>query len=100
MKGPTIRFLGGVREIGGNKILIEDGADRILFDFGPSFSPRAEEYYVDYLQPRSASKAKDLLEFDLIPRIPGLYAKEALGDGDLAYAPPEVHGIFVSHAHA
>jgi len=100
VKGPTIRFLGGVREIGGNKILIEDGADRILFDFGPSFSPRAEEYYVDYLQPRSASKAKDLLEFDLIPRIPGLYAKEALGDGDLAYAPPEVHGIFVSHAHA
>ena len=100
MKKPTIRFLGGVREIGGNKILIEDGPDRILFDFGPSFSPRAEEYYVDYLQPRSASKAKDLLEFDLIPRLPGLYAKEALGDGDLAYTPPEVHGIFVSHAHA
>ena len=93
-------FLGGVREIGGNKILIEDGPDRILFDFGPSFSPRMEAFYVDYLQPRSTSRAKDLLEFDLIPRIPGLYAKEALGDADLAYVPPEVHGIFVSHAHA
>jgi len=97
---PTVRFLGGVREIGGNKILIEDGADRILFDFGPSFSPRAEEFYVDYLQPRSTSRAKDLLEFDLIPRVPGLYSREALGDGDLPYTPPEVHGIFVSHAHA
>jgi len=95
-----VTFLGGVREIGGNKILIEDGPDRILFDFGPSFSPRMEAFYVDYLQPRSTSRAKDLLEFDLIPRIPGLYAKEALGDADLAYVPPEVHGIFVSHAHA
>ena len=100
MTGASIRFLGGVREIGGNKILIEDGPDRILFDFGPSFSPRAEEYYVDYLQPRSTSRAKDLLEFDLIPRVPGLYSRAALGDGELAYREPEVHGIFVSHAHA
>ncbi len=100
MRGPTVRFLGGVREIGGNKILIEDGPDRVLFDFGPSFSPRVEEYYRDYLQPRSASKAKDLLEFDLLPRIPGLYSQEALADSDLAYTEPEVHAIFVSHAHA
>jgi ribonuclease J len=97
---PSVRFLGGVREIGGNKILIEDGPDRVLFDFGPSFSPRMEEYYVNYLQPRTANRAKDLLEFDLIPRIPGLYSKEALGDADLAYSPPEVQAVFVSHAHA
>ncbi|HYA54230.1 MAG TPA: MBL fold metallo-hydrolase [Thermoplasmata archaeon] len=100
MKGPTVRFLGGVREIGGNKILVEDGPDRVLFDFGPSFSPRVEQFYVDYLQPRSTNRAKDLLEFDLIPRLPGLYSRESLGDGELAYVPPEVHGIFVSHAHA
>ncbi|MCI4365186.1 MAG: MBL fold metallo-hydrolase [Thermoplasmata archaeon] len=100
MGGPTVRFLGGVREIGGNKILIEDGPDRVLFDFGPSFSPRVEEYYVDYLQPRSGSRAKDLLEFDLLPRVPGLYSKEALADSDLYYTEPSVHAIFVSHAHA
>lgn len=97
---PTVTFLGGVREIGGNKILIEDGPDRILFDFGQSFSPRMEEFYVDYLQPRSASPVKDLLEFDLLPRVDGLYSREALADADLPYRAPEVHGIFVSHAHA
>ncbi|MGI0154867.1 MAG: MBL fold metallo-hydrolase, partial [Thermoplasmata archaeon] len=98
---PTrITFLGGVREIGGNKVLIEDGPDRILFDFGPSFSPRMEQFYVDYLQPRSASPVQDLLEFDLLPRIEGLYSREALADADLAYRAPEVHGLFVSHAHA
>ncbi len=100
MRPPTVTFLGGVREIGGNKILVEDGPDRVLFDFGPAFSHRIEEYYVDFLQPRSTSLAKDLLEFDLLPRMSGLYAKEALGDADLAYAPPEVHAVFVSHAHA
>jgi ribonuclease J len=96
----TVTFLGGVREIGGNKILVEDGPDRILFDFGPSFSPRMEEYYVDYLQPRTASPVQDLLEFDLLPRLDGLYSREALTDCDLTYRAPEVHGIFVSHAHA
>jgi len=98
--GPTVTFLGGVREIGGNKILVEDGPDRILFDFGPSFSPRFEEFYVDYLKPRSTSPVKDLLEFDLLPRIEGLYAREALAESDLPYRPPEVHAVFVSHAHA
>jgi len=100
MRGPSVTFLGGVREIGGNKVLVQDGPDRILFDFGPSFSPRREEFYVDYLQPRSTSPVKDLLEFDLLPRVEGLYSAEALADGDLRYAPPEVHAIFVSHAHA
>jgi ribonuclease J len=97
---PTVTFLGGVREIGGNKILIEDGPDRILFDFGPSFSPRVEEFYADFLQPRSASPVQDLLEFDLLPRIEGLYSRAALADSDLPYRAPEIHGLFVSHAHA
>ena len=100
MSRPTITFLGGVREIGGNKVLIEDGADRILFDFGPSFSRPEKEYYVDYLQPRSASPVQDLLEFGLLPRVEGLYSREALTDADLEYGPPRVHGVFVSHAHA
>ncbi len=99
MTGPTVRFLGGVHEIGGNKILVEDGPDRVLFDFGPSFSPRHEEYYVDFLQPRSASPVEDLLEFDLLPRVEGLYSREALQGSSVPYRAPEVHAIFVSHAH-
>ncbi len=100
MRSPTVTFLGGIREIGGNKILIEDGPDRILFDFGPSFAPRYEAYYSGFLQPRSTSPVKDLLEFDLLPRVEGLYSREALADADLAWRAPEIHGIFVSHAHA
>jgi len=99
VRGPRITFLGGVNEIGGNKIVVEDGPDRLLFDFGPSFSPRFDEYYVNFLAPRSTSPVKDLLEFDLLPRIEGLYSEEALYKSDLRYCPPEVHGVFISHAH-
>jgi ribonuclease J len=99
MPEPSITFLGGVREIGGNKILVEDGPERILFDFGPSFSPRYDEFYLNYLQPRSTSPVKDLLEFDLIPRIPGLYSREALHGADLPYEAPLIHAVFITHAH-
>jgi ribonuclease J len=96
---PTIRFLGGVREIGGNKVVVEDGPDRILLDFGPSFSPVWEQYWGQYLQPRSASPVKDYLEFGLIPRLEGLYSEEALAGSDLRPTEPEFQGVFVSHAH-
>ncbi len=100
MAGPSVQFLGGVREIGGNKIVLTDGPDRILFDFGPSFDPAYENYFRDFLQPRSTSPIKDLLEFGLIPRIEGLYAAEALAHSDLPYRAPEFAGVFVTHAHA
>lgn len=99
MPGATVTFLGGVREIGGSKILVEDGPERILFDFGPSFSPRHDDFYLNFLQPRSTSPVKDLLEFDLIPRVPGLYSKEALHGADLRYEPPQIHAVFLTHAH-
>jgi ribonuclease J len=99
MSGPTVRFLGGVREIGGNKLVVEDGPDRVLFDFGPSFSPRRRMYYLNFLQPRSTSPVKDLLEFDLVPRVDGLYSEEALQGSSLRPSEPEFHAVFVSHAH-
>jgi len=35
-----ITFYGGVAEIGGNKILLEDQGSRILLDFGMNFVER------------------------------------------------------------
>ena len=33
----SLTFYGGVSEIGGNKILLEDGDTRLFLDFGMSF---------------------------------------------------------------
>ncbi len=93
-----IIFYGGVGEIGGNKILIEDRGVRIFFDFGQSFTFGAG-YFVDYLQPRSLSVLKDLFEFDLLPKIKGLYAEPLLKGTGLEYSDPEIDAVFLSHAH-
>ena len=37
-----LTFYGGVNEIGGNKILLEDKDTRVFLDFGKSFSRRAK----------------------------------------------------------
>ena len=35
----SLTFYGGVGEIGGNKILLEDGTKSLLLDFGLSYKP-------------------------------------------------------------
>ena len=37
----SLTFYGGVKEIGGNKILLEDGDSRVFLDFGLGFSRRS-----------------------------------------------------------
>jgi ribonuclease J len=41
----TLTFYGGVNEIGGNKILLEDRDTRVWFDFGQGFT-HGEDYFI------------------------------------------------------
>jgi ribonuclease J len=94
----TLRFYGGVGEIGGNKILLEDRDTRAWFDFGESFTSGAD-YFVGWLGPRGAVGARDYFEFDLLPKIPGLYSEDALKFTDLKYEKPKFDAVFISHPH-
>ena len=94
----SLTFYGGVNEIGGNKILLEDKKTKIFFDFGQSFTFGAD-YFASYLGPRAINGLGDYFEFNLLPRIKGLYAKEQLAFTDLAYTEPEISAVFLSHAH-
>jgi ribonuclease J len=93
-----LTFYGGVNEIGGNKILLEDRKTRIMLDFGQSFTFGAD-YFTCYLGARSVNGLGDYFEFDLLPKIRGLYSKEQLAFTDLEYVEPEVDAVFLSHAH-
>ncbi|WP_309492582.1 MBL fold metallo-hydrolase [Candidatus Hecatella orcuttiae] len=83
----SLTFYGGVGEIGGNKILIESGEDRILLDFGMSFALRRKFYYT-FLCPKTE---KSLLEFGLLPRLKGVYRFDR--------SEPSLNGVFLSHSH-
>lgn len=103
---------GGVAEIGGSKILLEDGETRLFFDFGTSFG-RQKQFFNEFLRPRAARGLLDLLALGLIPPLEGLYRPDLTtphlwarfrthphyrnlqrGEGR-----PAVDAVLVSHAH-
>jgi ribonuclease J len=84
----TLTFYGGVNEIGGNKILLQDRDTRVFFDFGMSFAMKKQFYSPPFLSPRSE---KSLQELGILPQITGIYKFDQ--------SPPEVDAVFISHGH-
>nr|HOP09284.1 MBL fold metallo-hydrolase [Candidatus Methanofastidiosa archaeon] len=94
-----LTFFGGIREIGGNKILLSDEDTRIFLDFGMSFGERGK-YFEEFLTPRTAAGIKDFLVMGLIPDIKGIYREDLLEHMGREAEEPEVDGVVLSHAHA
>jgi len=84
-----LKFYGGVNEIGGNKILLEDQDTRVFLDFGMSFSGRRRFYLEPYLSPRDE---RGLLEFGILPDLEGIYRFDD--------SPPSIDGVILSHSHS
>jgi len=95
----TLRFYGGVKEIGGNKILLEDQGTKIFLDFGMSFGKRGK-FFEEFLTPRTAAGMKDFVTMGLIPDIKGVYREDLLTHMNRKPEEPEIQGVLLSHAHA
>lgn len=96
---PKLTFYGGVKEVGGNKILLEDGGTRIFLDFGMGFSRRAR-FFEEFLRPRTANGIGDFLAMGLIPDLKGAYREDLLTHLGRKAEAPEIDGVVLSHAHA
>ncbi|OFX51316.1 MAG: hypothetical protein A2046_03990 [Bacteroidetes bacterium GWA2_30_7] len=94
-----ITILGGEKEIGGNKTLVEHKGTRIMLDFGMSFG-QAEKYFSEFLQPRKCSALTDFFELGLLPEIPGIYREDYLRHMGRPTEKRTVNAVFLSHAHA
>jgi ribonuclease J len=119
-------FYGGVGEIGGNKILLDDNKTRIFLDFGMSFAKKGK-FYEEYLQPRTNNGLRDLLRLGIVPKIDGIYRGDLLridgieevikglgGNSECLWSndvksyteiekgigKPTIDGVLISHAHA
>jgi len=71
----SITCYGAVKEIGGSKILVEDGEARLFLDFGIPFG-RQQEFFNEFLRPRVARGLLDLLALGLLPPLEGLYRED------------------------
>jgi len=94
----SLTFYGGVDEIGGNKVLLEDGDTRVFLDFGQSFTMGCD-FFTGWLSPRGINGLGDFFEFGLLPKLKGLYAVEQLRFTDVSYVEPRFDAVFLSHAH-
>ncbi len=93
-----LTFYGGVGEIGGNKILVEDRDARLWLDMGAPFD-LGEEYFVEFLGPRERFGLRDYFALDLMAKNRGLYSAEALDPTDVTWEPPAFSAIFITHVH-
>ena len=87
---PNITCYGGVGEIGGNKVLLEDEGTRIFFDFGFPFKKRAR-YFEEFLSPRPGAGLLDLMEVGLIPPIKGILREDLARLG--SHDPQKIHHL-------
>jgi len=94
-----LTFYGGVNEIGGNKILLQDKDAKIFLDFGMSFG-NANKYFSEFLQPRKCNGLGDFIEFGLIPDLKGLYRTDFLKQMGRPNEELDIDGVLLSHAHA
>jgi len=97
-----LSFFGGVDEIGGNKILLQDRKTRVFLDFGLSFGLQ-QNYYDAYLQARPFGTIDEYMAFGLLPRIRGLYRHDYLEHTspghELLDSKKAADAIILSHAH-
>lgn len=101
----SLTFYGGVKEIGGNKFLVEDSGTCFFLDFGLPFGKRYN-YFEEYLNPRPGVGLLDPLEMGLLPPLLGIYRPDLIPDEAIwqRFEPSlhrelKVDGILLSHAH-
>lgn len=99
-----LTFFGGIREVGGSKVLLQDKNTAIFLDFGKSYH-EASKYFEEFLNPRIVHGLKDYLELGLLPKRQGIYREDLIqilnkeGENQIYYSKPEIDGVLLSHGH-
>jgi len=99
-----LTFYGGIREIGGNKVLLENKNTAIFLDFGKTYH-ESSKYFEEFLNPRVVHGLKDYLELGLLPKKQGIYREDLIKilnkerENQIYYSKPKINGILLSHGH-
>lgn len=101
-----LTFYSGVREIGGNKILLEDDKGKLFLDFGYPYS-KYRNFYEEYLKPRAGAGLLDLLVMGLLPHLEGIYRTDLETENlwqqfrraEHYRKLEDIDGVLLTHAH-
>ena len=95
----SLTFYGGINEIGGNKILLQDKDTRVFLDFGKGFGRRAK-FFEEYINPRVANGIEDFLTMGLLPDIEGVYREDLMRMAGRKTLESNVDAVLLTHAHS
>jgi len=94
----SLTFYGGVNEIGGNKILLEDKGTKVFLDFGMSFGKRGK-YFDEFMSPRLAAGLRDFIEIGLIPDLDRVYRSDLMEMMGKREIDTDIDAVLLTHAH-
>ncbi len=93
-----LRILGGLRQIGGNKILLEQEGQGLLLDFGLDLF-RFRLFFEEFLRPRTARGLTDFFKLGFLPPFDWYRLDLCPPDLELTLSPCELKGVILTHAH-
>jgi len=95
----SLTFYGGVNEVGGNKILLQDKDTKIFLDFGKSYGQEGK-YLEGFVQPRKSNGLGDYIDLKMLPDINGLYRNDMVVQQGFTEKEADFQGVLISHAHS
>ncbi len=99
----ALTVFDGHDSIGGTKMLLTDGATRLLLDFGTNYR-RMGQYYEEFVKPRPSRGLVDYLALGLLPPLRGFYREDLFPQQDFPHKDEEWDGVppdavLVTHGH-
>ncbi|MCI4337322.1 MAG: MBL fold metallo-hydrolase [Thermoplasmata archaeon] len=99
----TINVLDGHDSIGGTKILLTQHDHRVLLDFGTNYR-RMNQFYAEFLRPRSSRGVLDFLVHGMLPELRGFYRRDLFPPDEYPHGDNEFDGAgptaaLITHAH-
>ena len=94
----SLSFYGGICEVGGNKILLEDKGTKIFIDFGKSYGKEGM-YFQEFVKARKSNGLGDQIDLGILPDIDGLYREDLVKHYGNTPKDTDFQAVLISHAH-
>jgi ribonuclease J len=93
----------GHETVGGTKIVLSDSDTDLVLDFGLNYA-RMNQFYEEYLQPRSSRGIVDYIAMELLPRIGNFYREDLFPtpdfpQGNTTWPGRRPAAVLLSHGH-